>query len=195
MKTCWIDLETTGIEPTKNGIIQIAGIVLDDVGKELASFNYPVRPFKGQIVSQEALRVNGKSIEEIREYPKPNEVYKSLLNTFTELVNKYDKNDKMFFAGYNAYFDMQFLRTFWENNNDPYFGSLFWFPPLDVMILAGKHLAHQRHQMPNFKLGTVAKKLEIEFDEEKTHDAFFDISLTIKIYETIYRKEVMPNTS
>lgn len=185
MKTCWIDLETTGIDENKHGVIQIAGMIIDQNGTELSSFNYPVKPLKGQMVSKDALEVTGKTIEEIREYPDAKEVYRSLMQTFSKVVDKYNKQDKMFFAGYNALFDWRFMYKFWENNQDNYFGSFFWFPPLDVAVIAGQHLVHKRHEMPNFKLATVAKTLGIAFDEGKTHDAFYDIMLTLKVYQAI----------
>ena len=185
MKTCWIDLETTGIDENKHGVIQIAGMIIDQNGTELSSFNYPVRPFKRQLISKDALEVTGKTIEEIREYPDAKEVYRSLMQTFSKVVDKYNKQDKMFFAGYNALFDWRFMYKFWENNQDNYFGSFFWFPPLDVAVIAGEFLAPQRHTMANFKLATVAKTLGITFDEGQTHDAFFDISLTMQIYTAI----------
>jgi DNA polymerase-3 subunit epsilon len=39
--------------------------------------------------------------------------------------------------------------------------------------------------MENFKLCTVAKHFGIVTDEEKLHDAFYDIQLTRAIYEYI----------
>lgn len=39
--------------------------------------------------------------------------------------------------------------------------------------------------MPNFQLPTVAKELGIEIDENRTHNALYDISITVKIYDEL----------
>lgn len=101
-------------------------------------------------------------------------------------VDKYDKQDKFFLVGYNnASFDNQFLRGFFSQNGDNYFGSWFWSNSIDVMVLASHHLASRRHEMENFKLATVAKFMGINVDDEALHDAFYDIYLTKEVYKMI----------
>lgn len=187
MKIFWCDLETTGVKPEENGIIQIAGQIEID-GKVEEDFNFDVCPFKGQIVTADALKVTGKTLEQIREYQSPQSVYRDLMILITSYVDKFNRQDKFFFAAYNANFDMSFLRAFWENNNDNYFGSLFFYPYLDVMALAAFELLEHRPFMPNFKLATVAKHYGIEVDDEATHDGQYDIELTKKIYNEILSK-------
>jgi len=98
-------------------------------------------------------------------------------------IKKFDKTDKFFLLGYNnASFDDQFLRGFFLQNQDDYFGSWFWADPLDVRILAARQFGPIRHTMPNFQLKTVARQIGIEVDESRLHDAVYDVELTYAIY-------------
>lgn len=185
MKLLFFDLETTGVNPGKNGIHQISGqIVIDGEVKE--SFDFHVQPNPKAIIEDEALKVAGVTREQIMAYPPMREVYNQFVAMLAKYVNKYDKKDKFFLVGYNnAAFDNQFLRGFFLQNGDNYFGSWFWSNTLDVMVLASHHLARRRHEMENFKLATVAKFMGINVDDEALHDAFYDISLTREIYKII----------
>ena len=51
-------------------------------------------------------------------------------------VDRYDKRDKCFFAGYNGIFDLNFLHAFFKKCGDQYFGSYVWWPSIDVSVMA-----------------------------------------------------------
>lgn len=87
----------------------------------------------------------------------------------------------------NASFDNQFLRAWFLQNGDKYFGSWFWSNCLDIMVLATPYLAEKRSQMENFKQGTVAKTLGIEVDDTKLHDAMYDINVCMAIYNIVIK--------
>lgn len=56
MKLFFFDLETTGLNPAKNGIHQISGeIVIDGQTKE--SFDFKVQPNPKAVIEQQALDV------------------------------------------------------------------------------------------------------------------------------------------
>jgi DNA polymerase-3 subunit epsilon len=185
MKLFFFDLETTGVNPGKNGIHQISGeIVIDGESKE--SFDFRVRPNEKAIIEDEALKVAGVTKQQILDYPAMIEVYMKLTQLLAKYVDKFNKADKFFLAGYNnASFDNQFLRGFFLQNGDQYFGSWFWANSIDVMVLASQFLIEERPEMENFKLATVAKQLGIVTEDEKLHDASYDIKLTRAIYEYI----------
>lgn len=113
-------------------------------------------------------------------------VYKQFVDMLSKYVDRYNKQDKFFLAGYNnAHFDNQFLRSWFIQNGDKYFGSWFWSNSIDVMVLATPFLAEKRSQMENFKQGTVAKTLGIEVDDTKLHDALYDIQICKAIYDIV----------
>ena len=187
MKNFWLDLETTGLNPAKHSIVQIAGIVEID-GVEQESFCFQVRPLKGSAVSHRALEVIGSTVDDLKSYPKPAVVKQQRLDILNKYIDPYDKNDKFYFIGYNARFDYDFLRAWFEKQLFSYFGSFFWFPPIDIMNLVAHNLMGEREKLINFKLFQVCKYLDIEVKESELHDALYDIQLTKQLYERITEK-------
>ncbi len=185
MKLLFFDLETTGVYPGKHGIHQISGeVVIDGITKE--KFDFKVQPNPKCVIEEQALQVGGVTREQIQAYPPMGEVYQEFVSMLEKYVDKYDRKDKFFLVGYNnASFDNKFLRGFFLQNGDKYFGSYFWSNSIDVMVLASAKLASKRSEMENFKLATVAKFLEINVEEDKLHDAGYDIYLTKSIYDKV----------
>ena len=122
MKLLFFDLETTGTNPGKHGIHQISGqIVIDGIVKE--SFDFHVQPNPKAIIEDEALAVAGVTREQIAQYPPMATVYAQFVAMLGKYVDKFNKKDKFFLVGYNnAAFDNQFLRGFFLQNADKYFG-------------------------------------------------------------------------
>ena len=175
MKLVFFDLETTGTNPGKHGIHQISGqIVIDGVIKE--TFDFHVQPNPKALIEDEALKVGNVTREQILAYPPMQQVYKEFVAMLGKYVDKFNKKDKFFLVGYNnAAFDNQFLRGFFLQNGDVYFGSWFWANSIDVMVLASAYLATRRPDMENFKLSTVARTLGVDVQSESLHDAMYDI--------------------
>ncbi len=182
MKLFFYDLETTGVNHWKHSIHQIAGMVVIN-GEIVERFNLNVKPHEKAVIDQGALDIGGVTLEQIQSYPSQGEVYGHLLQILSKYVDKFNKNDKFHLVGYNNNsFDNHFFRAFFVQNNDQYFGSWFWSDSIDCMVLASKKLIGVRKDMPNFKQGTVAKYLNIEVDDEKLHDAMYDIEICHQIY-------------
>lgn len=185
MKVLFFDLETTGTLVNKHGIHQISGeIVIDGEVKE--TFDFRVQPNPKALIEQEALDVAGVTKEQIIAYPPMGEIYAKFVNMLSKYVDRYDKKDKFFLAGYNnASFDNHFLRAWFIQNGDKYFGSWFWSNSIDVMVMATPYLVAKRSEMMNFKQGTVAKTLGIAIDDSKLHDALYDIQVCKAIYDIV----------
>lgn len=173
-KTLYFDLETTGTDPVKNGIIQIAGII-DINGKITDQFNYKVRPFDVDEIEDKALEVNQTTREKIKLYDPAPAVFVKLIDTFAKAIDRYNKFDKFYAAGFNANFDISFLREFFNKNGDQYFGSWFNGVPVDGYYIA-KWLQWRGLIAPeNLKLETLCKLFNIEIS---AHDALSDIAAT-----------------
>lgn len=185
MKVVFFDLETTGTLVNKHGIHQLSGAIVVD-GEVKEEFDLRVQPNPKAEIIQEALDVAGVTKEQILSYPPMGIVFSSFIAMLDKYVDRFDKKDKFFLAGYNnASFDNQFLRAWFLQNGDKYFGSWFWSNSIDVMVLATPYLAAKRTEMENFKQGTVAKTLGIQVDDSKLHDALYDIQVCKAIYNIV----------
>jgi DNA polymerase-3 subunit epsilon len=184
MKQIFIDVETTGVNHWQHSVHQISGgIYIDNILME--TFDLKVKPHEKSIIDPEALKIGNLTLQQINSYPHRKEAYNSLIKSLSKYVSRYDKNDKFFFCAYNSHFDNAFMRAFFKQNNDDFFGSFFWSSTIDVMVLAAEKLKNVRHQMPNFQLMTVAKHLGIEVEEDKAHDGYYDITITKKLYDKL----------
>ena len=124
-------------------------------------------------------------MSEIRKYPPARETFVLFIKMLREVVDPYDSRDKFHLYGYNAKFDYDFLRAWFEKLGSPYFGSYVWYPPIDVMNLAADYFEKIRHELPNFKLVTVAAALGANIEGSRLHDAVYDIFLTRFIYHEL----------
>jgi len=183
LKLFFVDVETTGTDPRRHGIVQLSGLV--EIGKLHQVFDYTVAPFPNDIVVPKALAVSHRTVEEVEGYDPPQQVYQTFLNMLDSYIDKYNPRDKFHLIGYNAIFDMRFLREWFKKNGNVYFDSYFFWPPLDVSVLAHQHLIRERRSMPNFKQSTVAAALGIELDEKRLHDSLYDIELCKQIYNKV----------
>ncbi len=189
MKKLFIDLETTGLNHLKCSILQISAIM--EIEDSISNFDIHVKPFPGDEVSEEALRVNKVKREELNADYRVSQgaAFEKLENFLGVGVDRYNKADKFHMVGYNVSgFDLRFLRKFFERNGSKYFNSWFYYPAVDVMYMASYILANERSQMANFKMGTVAKHLGIVFDKEDLHSAEVDIDVTRKMYIELIKR-------
>lgn len=187
IKLIYVDTETTGLDQQNSAITQLAGIIRQ--GDLTEKFNITMRPHEGALITEEALNVQGRTLEEINSFQHPKDALAQFINILYKYVDKFDKFDKFFFLAYNAQFDSNMIRNLFLRFNDNYFGSWFWTPPIDIMSLAASKLIQVRHKMPNFKLATVYKEM-FGKDIENAHDAMADIE-TAREIATACIKEIM----
>ncbi len=194
-KLLFIDVETTGTDPERHGLTQISGCVqLGDTVEE--TFDWYVRPYPQDVIEDEALAVTGIDRRQFlppghpdhlavagQDFLDPGVVYTRMVEMLGRYVDKFNKGDKFQFVGYNAHsFDMPFVRKFWEKNSDRFFGSWFWYPCLDVMLVWAQILQLKRPELTNFKLATVARHSGIKVDDDRLHDSQYDIELTRELW-------------
>lgn len=188
MKLMFYDLETTGLDSERNAIHQISGRITIE-GAIVEYFDFKVAPHEGAEFDDEALDVCHKTKEEICSYPDMDIVFQKFIGMLNKYINKYNKQDKFFLVGFNnRHFDDNFLRKWFERNNSRYFGSYFWSNSFDCLVLATPTLAMKRSTMVDFKQMTVAKELGISVQEDKLHDASYDIDICAKIYDKVCGK-------
>ena len=187
MKQIFIDVETTGLNPEKSGLTQVAGAIVID-GKVEESFNYFIKPPKGKLCDKKALEVTGMTREKINVFLPFVQQYDTFHRMLLRFVEKYDKTDKFHFLAYNSPFDSQFIRQWFLDQGDKYYGSMFWTPDICVMRMAMEYIGDDRDLFKNFKLETVCNELGIK-PKGKLHDALVDIELTMALYNHIKKEE------
>jgi len=179
-----LDVETTGTDDTKHGLIQFSGMI-EIAGEEKETVDLKIAPFPDDEIDPEALEIQDRTEEEIREYMDPKAAYNNLMKIMGNHIDKYDRSDKFHMVGYNVKFDEGFLRAFWDKNDDPYVGSLFHWPSIDVANIVAYRYMKSRSKFKNYKLMTVAEALGMEIDEDKAHDALYDIEVTRKLFHAM----------
>ena len=177
----FFDVETGGTDEKVNPILQLSGeIEIDGEAKE--RFDYKMKPFLGQVVEDVALEKNGIIRSEIEKFADPHNCYIQFTRMLSRYVDRFDRSDKITLIGYNSRFDDDFLREWFKNCHDKFYGSCFFWPALDVSNMVAVKYREVRSGFPNFKLMTVARVLGITVDESKAHDAVYDTLITKAVY-------------
>lgn len=184
------DVETTGENPNKHSLHQVAGLIEVDE-QVVEEFNIHSRPHPKAILEPEALNICKVTKEQLQNYPDMKDAKNEFCRILAKYINKYDKNSKAYLVGYNnCGFDNRFLRMWFTLCDDPYFGSWFWADSRDVLVLASEYLENRRTSMPNFQLHTVAETLGLEVDASRLHDASYDVLLTRQIYRIVTGRDI-----
>lgn len=182
MKILYFDVETTGTDPSIDFITQLSGLVEID-GEIAEEFNLFLRPPKGTAVQKEALRVTGKTIEDLRSYPDAKEGF----NKFVSMLNKYVKynvwSEKFYPAAYNGNFDLQFVDQMFKRQ----FGIDEWgnyqnwqlIDPLPVFRMLSYFGINKTY---GHKLSTMCEHYGISID---AHDALSDVRATRDLIEML----------
>lgn len=174
----YIDLETTGLKPKENAIVQIAALVEID-GKIVEKFNENLAPMAHHVITPEALEINNLTLSQINGFQDSGEAFKK----FIRLVKKYPQFK---LAGYNVRFDISFLQEWFDQHwHGKFWYDYFDYKPLDVFALE----LHFKHigliDTEDDKLETVCKYFGIK---HKAHDAMGDIKATRKLHKQLLKR-------
>jgi len=174
-KILWIDTETTGTNPERHGIIQIAAL-MEVSGEVVDEYEAKMAPHIDAAIDHAALAISGTTINELAERSPSHRVFFEFENWLCGHINPYDKTDKAFPAGYNVRFDLEFVEKWFRHSGHKYGSGSFqnwrWLDPLAILH---REAFLGEVDFPDFKLGTVCKLAGIELD---AHDALSDIRAT-----------------
>lgn len=182
-KILWLDTETTGLNKDICDIIQLSGIIVIN-GEEKERFNFHCQPMHYESIESEALVKNGLTIDTIKTFPLSQEVFVKFKQVLDKYIDKYNKEDKFYIAGHNVQFDIDFLKKFFKDQGDKFFGSYFYYKNMDLMALCSILHISGLFDIPSFKLGDIAVQLGIECDN--LHDSVIDIDITRKCFSKLF---------
>lgn len=167
----WLDGETTGLDPLKNDIIQLACIPVIGGIEQSETFNQYCQPINWGEIDDAALAINGIKRDDLPSFQKA----ETMVNNLVLFAGQF--NCKFIIAGYNVGFDKEFVAALFQKvNREADFLKLFTGDIRDTMKRAKKLKAQLT--TPNIKLATLAEHFNIPI---KAHDALSDISATIKV--------------
>lgn len=177
----WIDTETSGIDPNKNFLFQLAYFGTID-GEIVFYNNLKMRPknLEDFEFSEEGYKKHQVSLEEISHY----ELEEKQLQTFIKDTHKIDS--KWLIAGYNVGFDIEFLKALYSRNNALY--NKFFYLYYDVMQVCIGKAVENKINPENFQLETIKKYFNIELPGN-AHDAFNDVATTIEVSKKLFNSE------
>lgn len=181
-KVLWFDLETTGTNPDRHGIIQFAGLAEID-GVVAEAFELKMQPHDGAVIDDEALEVSGTSRDDLATFTPNEEAYRQIDEFLSRHVSRYDRDDKFYPAGYNVRFDLEFLGRMFRRYDQYGLGSFINWRSIDPQPLLNIMEYMGRAPLPNHRLQTVCDHFGVRLDN--AHDALADIKATRELMQLL----------
>lgn len=161
-KLLWVDLEMTGLEPSKDVLLEIAAEITDFDFKTLAGYESRIRQKREIVVNRMAKNIWWRDFPQNRngfldklEEAKP---IKEVENDVIALVEKHFRGEPAILAGNSIYNDRLFIKQ--------------WMPTLDLK------LHYRMLDVSSLKILMQGKYGEI-FEKQEVHRAFDDIQASI----------------
>lgn len=171
----WLDCETSGLDPVRNDVVQLAAIAQINGVLHKKVFSEYCQPFDYSTVDQQALDVSHLTVSQLKTFQTP----QLLVKNFVEFLESF--NVKFTIAGYNSAFDKSFISSlFLKCNREKDFVRLFNSDLRDTFKRA--KIAKEKLGTQNLKLATLAAHFNIEIN---AHEALSDITATIEVDKKI----------
>ncbi|MBO9542357.1 3'-5' exonuclease [bacterium] len=168
-----LDFETTGLDPSFHEACQVSAVFLNQKFEKYAEFNSQIKPIYPERIDPEALKIQGKTLNELNNAPKSSDVFRALIQ-FSKL-----NIEPSIIVGHNIAFDLQFLRKLEENHIETLVRTEKY---IDTCIIS-KIVLQSRKLIPNCKLSTLTSYYEIEHN---AHNADSDANATAKLLHKLY---------
>lgn len=169
---CLIDIETTGLSPDYDSIIEVSGIRYED-GKEKERYSSLLKPDliydDGTYIDDFIIELTGITNEMLSEAPDT----KSVLMEFHDFIGN------SVIIGHNVNFDINFL----YDNFEKYLSVMLTNDYVDTMRISRLF----RPEEPHHRLKDLAGKYKIDYSA--AHRSLGDCLITQKCYETL-RQEI-----
>jgi len=169
-----VDTETTGLNPSKHEIIEVAFIsyIVDGEGNEyvLNKLEQKIKPEAIHLASEKALEINGYSKEKWKDAVEFSAVLPKLEKVFAE---------SDFLIGQNLIFDMRFLAKMCERSGI----DEIKFPPyVDTKALAD--VLKEKGVLKRTRMDYLCEHYNVTW-EGRAHTALADCERTIKVFEKL----------
>jgi DNA polymerase III epsilon subunit-like protein len=171
-RVTFIDIETTGIDPSKNAIIEFAAIsTTNNLKQVICQTSFTICPEKIEEVEfhPEAMKINKISMEEIKSSMKAVEARQQIMPFFA---------DKSLLIGHNFTFDLLFLNKFLGTD---FSGNMIKPRIIDTaslllpLVIMGKLEKNSLHEACKF----------FNISDLGQHRALNDVNITIKVFKKL----------
>jgi ribonuclease T len=172
-----IDVETSGIDPNKNAILELCAVLIEQDDKHQyhpgATFAEHLIPFEGAVMDPASLAFNQIDPDHpLRFAIDERTALKKLIQPIKNAVKKY-QCQRAVLVGHNAWFDLLFLKqAFLRNNIDSPFHAFTCF---DTATLSGFIYGQT-------VLSKAMKAANINFDTKEAHSAIYDAKKTAELF-------------
>lgn len=177
-KILFIDTETTGLNPIKNSLWQLAAYYRNSKG-ELLTLNLKCKPLDMENISDEALQVCHTTKEALAALPETKELY----TTFRDfLIQETRDGEKIIWAGYNYRFDQAFVESLFKHfDRKDSIWNFFDRHSVDMLDYMRLLRSMEVVNAPSLKLETAYKMFGV--GTEAIHDALEDAKVAYMIYQ------------
>ena len=190
---CAVDIETTGSDPNKHEVIQMAFVPLNpdyEMIKGIRPFYTDVRPLTPETAQPAATRVHGLNIDDLcTSAPHPDRVREKFYNWVQNLELAFDR--KLIMLAHNSAFEVKFLNVFF---GPEYYETIFNACTRDSMcaaITVNDH-AVQHGRRPPFERTSLPWLCEhFGITNPKAHDAFADATAGALVYRNILQMDIL----
>lgn len=180
-KIIFLDVETGGLDETKNPLLTLGACCVDRINKQLLDTYYVTYRHNSNIytVTKQALKVNGLNIDEINSDPS-SITHEEGAGHFAKWLQRQSivNNRKLIVAGHNLHFDKRFivsqLRMDWN--------KYFHYREIDTQVVAGFLKDVGLLHLKSTGLDALASSLGIKGRSAGAHNALDDAKVTARCY-------------
>lgn len=188
---CALDLETTGKDPSFHEIIQIALLPLDadlQPRKDLPVFDFKIKPDYPERIDMQALRISNSDLHTILETGHNQEKVREIFYAWFSKLNIGASRKIVPLGHCIAAFDIHFIREWLggiENYQHYFHGFVRDTQAVAIYWNDRNEFQADQTMFPKLTLKEMARKLEVEVQDEMTHDALYDAWIAAQCYRKL----------
>lgn len=173
-----IDVETSGLNPATDALLEIAAVMLtiDETGKlrRTETHAFHVEPFPGARLDKEALEITGIDPFSALRLAIPES--QALQRIFAIIQQHFEINGcyRAVLVGHNAWFDLSFILAAAKRSGMHHI-PFHTFTTFDTATLSGVLLGET-------VLARAARRARISFDIQQAHSAIYDAERTAELF-------------
>lgn len=178
-----VDVETSGLEPEKHALLELAAVTLAFDGQQLVpatTYHYHILPFNGAKLEESSLKFTGITdpFHPLRFAINEQDALQDLFKHINRLCKEFDC-ERAVLVGHNPTFDLNFIQAACHRHHLK--SPFHRFTTFDTATLSG--LAYGQTV-----LAKALTEAGLGFDAELAHSAIYDAEQTAKLFCGIVNK-------